>query len=67
MKIQHDLKKRYWLFDYARYYPSGGMFDLEFTTDSLDEALAKCSNDYYDHNHILDTHTGEIVGGNDKE
>lgn len=29
--------KRYWLFAFMHYYPSGGMDDLEFTFDTLEE------------------------------
>ena len=51
--------KRYWIFSGENYYPLGGMDDLHFATDSLDEIdLEKIYGDWY---HILDIQTGKIV------
>jgi hypothetical protein len=36
-----DYTKRYWLFAYNDYYPSGGLDDLESTHDTLREAIAR--------------------------
>lgn len=53
--------KRFLLFSYAAYYPSGGWSDLYDSYDTLEEAraafVAAASNN--DHQ-IVDTETGEV-------
>lgn len=56
--------KRYWLFAYRDYYPSGGMNDLDSMHDTIEEAKKMASYrerhsaDWYD---ILDATTATIV------
>ncbi|QEM43060.1 hypothetical protein CHOTACABRAS_6 [Bacillus phage Chotacabras] len=33
-----DIQHRYWLFDIPEFYPSGGLYDIEHTTDNVEEA-----------------------------
>jgi hypothetical protein len=57
--------KRYWLFSWDTYYPSGGMSDYRGSFDSLEDARRhlnlseKISR--FDHYEILDRDTMEIV------
>jgi hypothetical protein len=54
--------KRYLLFAYDRYYPSGGMNDFVGDFDTLDELKIAAKNKdvkYYDYIKYLDTETGE--------
>ena len=55
--MKPDLSKRFWCYGYSEYYPSGGMDDLKFTTDDLDEAM-NFSDKYYD---IVDIEKREII------
>lgn len=32
-----DLSKRYWLFNFPDYYPSGGLDDVYMTADTIEE------------------------------
>jgi hypothetical protein len=53
--------KRYILFTYDSYYPSGGLGDMVDKFDTIEEIyLFLCSkNSVVDNYDILDTHTGE--------
>lgn len=33
-----NLKHRYWLFDIPEFYPTGGLSDIEHTTDNVESA-----------------------------
>lgn len=44
----NDLKKRYWVLCWEKYYPCGSFGNVQFTTDSEEEALA------YEDKHCLD-------------
>lgn len=35
-----DLTKRYWLFSFDNYYPSGGMNDFNDSFETMEEAMA---------------------------
>lgn len=37
-----DFKKRYFIFSFAQYYPSGGLGDVRGTYDTLEEAKNAC-------------------------
>jgi hypothetical protein len=54
-------KKRYILFGYATYYPSGGAGDEQGRYDTLDDARAAAKNQWYTDHDILDLETGEWV------
>ena len=53
--------KKYLLFTFDRYYPSGGMYDLSGSFDTVEEARAAVKTDYYQ---IVDKHTLEVVEQN---
>ena len=56
--------KRYWLFAGEEYYPLGGMKDFRgsFETDEAAMSALTKSCDWW---HILDSHTGKVVGVQD--
>lgn len=63
LEITYDLTKRYWLFGYYRYYPSGGMSDLTFTADSFQECIDYMNSDELsppDYIDIFDSHTKKL-------
>jgi len=39
MKIGHDITKRFWLFGNRYYYASGGLHDIKFTSQELNEVI----------------------------
>jgi hypothetical protein len=54
--------KRYILFRFSNFYPSGGMNDVEGHYDTLEEATdyvneCKEDDDWAEHYHVLDTVT----------
>ena len=68
--------KRYWVFTWSNYYPSGGLNDLHLCTDDLDEAqkeLARktksdvCTVDFntgedtHDYGHIFDMQEMKVL------
>jgi hypothetical protein len=59
--------KRFWLFIFEQYYPSGGMLDFYDSYDSFEEAKAKGesrSGEYsYDYD-IFDRDNGTITSSN---
>lgn len=67
MRIQHDLRKRYWVFVVAAYYPSGGLDDIAHTTSDLEEAraLKKAARDPYAYPSIFDSLENEMVDEED--
>lgn len=60
-----DLTKRYFVFTFGEYYPSGGLNDIEATFDNLNEAKKSCTDGSIfissDYCYIWDKQTGEIV------
>jgi hypothetical protein len=52
--------KRYLLFAYLIYYPSGGWHDFRGSFDSVKEAEDNVPEGI-DRYHIVDTHTGEVT------
>ena len=47
--------KRYVLFSYCNYYPSGGKLDMEATSDNIHDLKHYAWEDpHYDHHDILD-------------
>ncbi|AIF71882.1 hypothetical protein LD11_gp006 [Bacillus phage Riley] len=40
-----NLKHRYWVFDIPEFYPTGGLSDITYTTDSVVSALVKVEDD----------------------
>jgi hypothetical protein len=61
--------KRYLLFVYPRFYPSGGWHDFEGSFDSIAGALAHVPNVWLVSAdslvHVVDAQTGQIVHGQD--
>lgn len=58
--------KRYILFRFSNFYPSGGMNDVEGHYDTLEEATdyvneCKEGDDWGEHYHILDTVTRKTI------
>lgn len=57
--------KRYALFLGSEFYPSGGFYDLDGTTDDREEAIRRAvahCEDRYHWAHVIDLHTGAFVG-----
>lgn len=57
LKIEADLTKRYYAFAYDIFYPSGGLRDLRFTSDSFDECIDYLKKHKRDYHEIFDTKT----------
>ena len=53
--------KKFVLFQYSQYYPSGGMSDIEGSFDTLQEALDFIKVHWRDFNEVVDRDTWEIV------
>jgi hypothetical protein len=55
--------KRYLLFTYQIYYPSGGWNDFKGSFDDIEEARGVWTNDPYrdDRCQVIDRDTGQIV------
>jgi hypothetical protein len=53
--------KKYVLFQYDAYYPSGGLNDITGSFDTVEEAKQKAKEDKTDHTIIVDRDTWEIV------
>lgn len=60
--------KRYWLFKFAGYYPSGGMHDFVDSFDTIDETKAYIKQSqtdqrsiYGDYYQIADSMTGKVL------
>jgi hypothetical protein len=53
--------KRYIVFQYEDYYPSGGWGDLQGSFDTLEEARAFAQENRHDNTDIIDLETGEDV------
>jgi hypothetical protein len=53
--------KRFLVFGFDPYYPTGGMRDLEFSFDTLQEASANLDKVEYQHIQIYDRIEGVIV------
>lgn len=57
--------KRFLVFSFDSYYPSGGWNDFKGSYDTLEEAEyamnEKPKLGYYDNNHIVDSTTGKVV------
>ena len=55
--------KRFWVFCFDHYYPSGGEGDCIGSFATKDEAINACQSQaglwQYDLEYVLDTHTGE--------
>jgi hypothetical protein len=51
--------KRYALFTYDTYYPSGGWGDFYDSYDTIEEAVANFQR--IDHNELIDLQTGERI------
>lgn len=62
MEEQIEGMKKYILFAYNAYYPSGGLDDIEAEFDSLDQAVVFAKNmGACDCKYIIDRDTWEIV------
>ena len=53
--------KRYALFLFERFYPSGGMDDLASFHDTQEAAIAKAARDKSDYFQVVDTQTFQVV------
>lgn len=59
--------KRYWLFAYPDYYPSGGMGDCRGDFETIEEAMQYATDNELnclDNCDVIDSQTGEIVAEN---
>ena len=59
--------KRYWLFTWDKYYPSGGMNDCRSSFHTVEEAktyLLDLSDTTYDYYQIVDSQTGNVMEEN---
>lgn len=56
-------KRRYILFGYYGYYPSGGMKDALFSFNTESELIEEASHYEYDYYNIFDTETFNIMSG----
>ena len=61
-----DTKKKYILFQFDTYYPSGGIADITAKSDSLDELKKKAAEDYHDWAYIVDRDTWQTVWDQDE-
>lgn len=53
-----DLTKRYYVFGYNQYYPSGGIEDIKVTFNNEKEAIEYAKKSKDDYVHILDRISG---------
>lgn len=53
--------KKYICFGYHDHYPSGGVGDIQYDTDNLEEAREFADTAAYDHREIIDRDTWEEV------
>ncbi len=53
--------KKYIVFQYLLYYPSGGLSDMRESFDTMNEAIEHCNDNLTDFNEIVDRDTWEIV------
>ena len=53
--------KKYIVFGFDNYYPSGGLSDIVRSHDSIEEARAETKNGDYDSYEIVDRDTWEVV------
>ena len=58
--------KRFLVFGYDTYYPSGGMRDLEFSFDTVEEAINNLYMVEYSHVTIYDRIDGVIIFNDNK-
>jgi hypothetical protein len=58
-----DINKRFWCFAFDTYYPSGGVNDYVYGSNSYEDCLEwyKENSRNYEHFDILDTQTGKIL------
>lgn len=64
MSEQRDLHQRFWVFYSPTYYPAGGLGDVEYTCDTLQQAcdwLNEHKHLYHDEISIFDAHLREQV------
>jgi hypothetical protein len=53
--------KRYLLFSFDHYYPSGGWYDFDSSSDSYQELVDKAKELNQEYWHIVDTETGDVT------
>jgi hypothetical protein len=56
-----DLTKKYYVFGYNQYYPSGGLEDTRQTFDNLEEAIVFAESNTDEDVVIFDREKGEFV------
>ena len=59
--------KRFLVFGFDTYYPSGGMRDLKFSFDTAEEAISNIDKVEYSHVTIYDRVEGVIIFNDNKE
>lgn len=58
-----NLKHRYWVFGIDQYYPVGGLSDITFSSDSIEEAIEHAKTDTSDSVSVFDSVKKGFVGG----
>jgi len=65
LKEEIKTMQRYLLFGFNTYYPAGGWNDFIGTFSNIDSAVKTAGAIGYEHYHVVDTETGEIVTDSD--
>ena len=58
-----NLKHRYWVFGIDQYYPVGGLNDIVFTSDSIEEATERAKTDTSESVSVFDSVEKVYIGG----
>lgn len=58
-----NLKHRYWVFGIDQYYPVGGLNDITFSSDSIEEAIEHAKTDTSESVSVFDSVEKGYVGG----
>ncbi|HHI3608512.1 TPA: hypothetical protein QCU10_005841 [Bacillus anthracis] len=58
-----NLKHRYWVFGIDQYYPVGGLDDVTFSSDSIEEAIEHAKTDTSDSVNVFDSTNMVYIGG----
>lgn len=53
--------KRYWLFCFDKYYPIGGLNDLQLTSDNIEDCIDYLTKTSYSDYHCYDSITNKVI------
>lgn len=53
--------KRYWLFTFPTFYPSGGMDDFVNSYDTAEEAIQAAKRSTRPNRQVVDSHSGQVL------